>query len=198
MVNAWWELDGLALDGLVWNLGEEMADAVEAGFLFVVRGDDVPWGFRDVGLFEHDFLGLRVVFPAFAGLQIHGAELPLLEGVVVAALEAELLLFVTDGEPVFDDLDAGADEHFLKVGYGAEEFLVFLFGAEAHDVLDSGTVVPAAIKENHFACSGEVLDVALEIPLGLLAAVWCGEGGDPADAGVEALGHALDDAAFSG
>ncbi|MCY1547429.1 hypothetical protein D9M68_834920 [compost metagenome] len=41
-------------------------------------------------------------------------------------------------------------------------------------------------------------DVALEVPLGAFAVVRRGQGGHPADARVEALGDALDDATLAG
>jgi hypothetical protein len=49
-------------------------------------------GLRDVGALQHGFLGLGVGLPAHAAFQVHGAELPLLERVVDAAQEAQVLL----------------------------------------------------------------------------------------------------------
>ena len=71
-------------------------------------------------------------------------------------------------------------------------------GAESHDVLDAGAVVPGAIEEDHFAGGGEVGHVALEVPLGLLAPSGRGQGDDAADAGVESFRDALDGAALAG
>ncbi|MCY1251691.1 hypothetical protein D9M72_654830 [compost metagenome] len=59
-----------------------------------------------MGALEHGLLGLGVVLPAPLRLQVHRAELPLLERIVDAAEEAQALFVVRDREPVLDDLDA--------------------------------------------------------------------------------------------
>ncbi|GAA3124823.1 hypothetical protein GCM10020254_85120 [Streptomyces goshikiensis] len=69
--------------------------------------------------------------------------------------------------------------------------------AEAHDVLDTGAVVPAAVEQDDLAGGGQVLDVALEVPLGALPFRRCGQGGDACDTWVEVLRDALDRAALA-
>jgi Tannase and feruloyl esterase len=135
--------------------------------------------------------------PALPRRQVHGAELPLLEGVVNPRLEAEFLLFVGDGKPVLDQPGAGANQHLLEFGNGAEELLVFLLGAEPHHVLNARAVVPAAVEQHHFAGRGQMRDIALEIPLGALALGGRRESGDTADPRIETLGNALDHAALA-
>src|SRR3712207_6967864 len=44
-------------------------------------------------------------------------------------------------------------------------FRSLLVGAEAHDPLDPGAVVPGAVEQNHLPGTGQVGDVALEVPL---------------------------------
>ncbi len=66
-------------------------------------------------------------------------------------LKAELLFVVGDGKPVFDELNAGTDQHSFEFRDGTEEFLVFVVGAEAHHALDTGTVVPAPVKQDDLA-----------------------------------------------
>ena len=51
----------------------------------------------------------------------------------------------------------------------SEEPLVLLRGAEAQDVFDAGAVVPGPVEQDGLAGRGEVGDVALEVPLALLA-----------------------------
>ena len=75
--------------------------------------------------------------------------------------------------------------------------MVLLVGAQPHDPLDPGPVVPTAVEQHDLPSGREVGDVALEVPLGLLPVARNGEGGDPAPAGVEVLGDALDHAAFA-
>src|SRR5258708_23055319 len=100
-----------------------MMDAIETGPFLVVSLDDPPGRFRYVRALEHRFLGLGVGFPAPARLEVHRRQLPLLDRIVDAHLEAQMLLLVRNREPIFDDFYAGADEHFLELRHGAEEFL---------------------------------------------------------------------------
>src|SRR5262245_60191109 len=189
--------DLLAVDLLVGHLPQQVVHAVEPRLLLVDRLHHPPARLGDVRALEHHFLGLGVVLPAAARLEVHRRELPLLERVVDAALEAQLLLLVGDREPVFDQLDPGAHEHALELGRGVEELLVLRVGAEAHHALDPGAVVPAAVEEHDLARGREVRHIALEIPLGALAVVGGGQGGDATHARIEALGDALDDAALA-
>ena len=112
--------------------------------------------------------------------------------------EADVLFFVRDGKPVLDELDARAHQHLLELRNRAEKFFVLLIRAKSHDALDTGPVVPAAVKQDDLAGARQMRHIALEIPLGLLARVRRGQGGDPADARVEALRDAFDDATFAG
>jgi hypothetical protein len=60
----------------------------------------------------------------------------------------------------------------LELGRLAHEFLVFLgVGAKAHHALDAGAVVPAAVEQHDLAVGGQVLHVALEVPLAALGFV---------------------------
>src|SRR5262249_37181257 len=83
-------------------------------------------------------------------------------------------------------------------GNGVEELLQLLRRAEAHHPLDAGAVVPAAIKQNDLAAGRKMRDVTLEVPLRALALARRRQGGDAADARIEPLGDALDDAALAG
>ena len=68
---------------------------------------------------------------------------------------------------------------------------------EAHHALDARAVVPTAVEQHDLARGGEVLDVALEVPLRALPLGGRGQGDDAADAGVEVLRHPLDRAALA-
>ena len=72
-----------------------------------------------------------------------------------------------------------------------------LRGAEAHDRLDAGAVVPAAVEDHDLAGRGEVRDVALDVHLRLLALGRRGERDDAEDARADALGDPLDRAALA-
>ena len=79
-----------------------------------------------------------------------------------------------------------------------QEADVFLIGAKAHDALDTGAVVPGAVKDDDFALGGKLFHVALEVPLALFARVGSGQRLDAAGARVEVLGDALDRGALAG
>ena len=113
-------------------------------------------------------------------------------------MEAELLLLVGDREPVLDQDDAGAHEHALELGHRAEELLALSSRAEAHDALDAGAVVPAAVEQHDLAGRRQMRHVALEVPLRALALGGRRQRDDAADARIEALRDALDDAALAG
>src|SRR5262245_44184102 len=70
------ERDHLVRHLAIRNLLEEVVDAVEASAGLVVRLDDPPRRLLDVRAIEHVLLRLRVLLPAPARLEVHGAELP--------------------------------------------------------------------------------------------------------------------------
>ena len=106
---------------------------------------------------EHDVLRLASTRPsACATSRSIGLSFQRLIGLSHALLEAPLLLLVADREPVLDQDDPRAHEHLLEQRAGAQEFLVLVVGAEAHDVLDAGAVVPAAIEQHDLAGRGQV------------------------------------------
>ena len=114
-----------------------------------------------------------------------------------ATQEAGVLLFIGDGEPVFDQLDAAAHQHFFKLRHGAEELFVFFIVAKAHDLFNTRAVVPTAVKQHDLARSRQMRDVALEVPLGFFPVVGRRQSGHTAHTGIQALGDAFDDAAFA-
>src|SRR5262249_53509999 len=72
-------------------------------------------------------------------------------------------------EPVFDEMNAAVDDEQLELGADLEETAVLLLGAEAHDMFDTGPVVPAAVEDHDFAGRRQMRDIALEIQLAFLA-----------------------------
>ena len=69
-----------------------------------------------------------------------------------------------------------------------EEALVLFVGAEAHDALHAGSVVPAAIEDDDLAGGREVLHVALHVHLALFAVGRRRQRDDAEDARAHALG----------
>jgi hypothetical protein len=155
-------------------------------------------GAHPVSVGEHLVSGPPVVVPPAVGLEVHVRQLPDLARIVDAALQAAGLLLFAHLEPVLDEDDARVDHRLLDCGQHGEEALRLLFGAEAHDALDPGPVVPAAVEDDDLPRGGEVRDVALHVHLGLLALGRRGQRHDPEDAGAHPLGDRLDRAALAG
>src|ERR1019366_5679590 len=125
-------------------------------------------------------------------------QLPALRRIVDSGGEPAVLLGVADAEPVLGEEDAAADEHPLELRTRTQELLVLVFGAEAHDPLDAGAVVPGSVEKDDLAGSREVLDVALEVPLRPLAFGGSRQRHDPSEARIERLGDPFDRAALAG
>ncbi len=88
--------------------------------------------------------------------------------------------------------------YFLDLRAQLEETPVLPLVDEAHDVLDAGAVVPAAVEDDDFAGGREMLDVALGEHLRLLAVRRRGQRDDAKHARADPLGDRLDGAALSG
>src|SRR5580698_7290706 len=104
-----------------------------------------------------------------ARFEVHGADLPALCRISHAVLKTALLLRVAHREPILDEDDAGANQHALELRTGQHELLILCLGAEAHDPLDAGAVIPTAVEEHHLAGRGQMRYIALEVPLRFLA-----------------------------
>src|SRR3954454_17719894 len=183
---------------LVGHLAEQVVEHVEARALLHLGVDHPPRRLGDVRGGEHRVLGTGELDPAVTGLEVHGAELPALGRVLQPGLEAPLLLGVAHGEPVLDQHDPAADEHALEFRARTEELHVLLVGAESHDPFHAGAVVPGPVEQDHLARSGQVGDVALEVPLALLALGRRRERSDSGGTRIERLGDALDRTSLAG
>ena len=75
---------------------------------------------------------------------------------------------------------------------------MLLVGAEAHDLLDPGAVIPRTVEQDHLPHGRQVRHVTLEIPLPLLTLGRDIERDDPRGPGIQMLHEALDSAAFAG
>ena len=85
-----------------------------------------------------------------------------------------------------------------KIGHLAQEQRVLLRRTESHHLLDAGPVVPGPVEQHDLTLGGQVLDVALEVPLAPLPVGGRRQRGDPRDARAEVFGDALDRAALAG
>ena len=100
----------------VGQRGKKMPHAVKTGALLVVGLDDGPRRVGSVRVEKHRLLGRRVLVPLVERLAIHRRQLPLLQSVLTAGLEAALLLLSSDGEPVLEQQNPAPDEHAFQLG----------------------------------------------------------------------------------
>src|SRR5579883_1563264 len=143
---------------------QEVADYVEPRQMLVVGVNHRPRRLRRMRAREHEIAPMAVLGPELRRLGVDRAQLPLLQRILAALLEPPLLLALADIEIVFEEADAGADEHLLEGGHGLEEFARLGLGAEAHHRLDAGAVVPTPVEQHHLAAGGKMRDIALKIP----------------------------------
>src|SRR5690242_13767816 len=104
-----------------------------------------------------------------ARLDIDRRQLPALDRIVQAVLEPSLLHVLIAAQPIFEEQDSVVDDLPLELRNLVEEVLRLVDGAETHHPLDARAVVPAAVEQHDLTLRGEMLDVALEIPLRALA-----------------------------
>src|ERR1051326_6647511 len=101
-------------------------------------------------------------------------------------------------KPILDEDHARVDDRFLDEGHGFQEVLSLLLGAEAQHPLHAGAVIPAAVKDHHFARRRQVRQIALDVHLALLAFGRRGQRDYAEHARAHALGDRLDAAALAG
>ena len=141
---------------------------------FVVGRDDEPRALLDVGVPGRAALSLAMEYSGHSSRapgEVHVRELPALQRLGIAGLEAGPLLFEGDGEPVFDDDDPGPYEHPLELeGQLVQELGMLFLAAEAHDPLDVGAVVHDRSKRTISPAAGRCSTCLLEITTGCAGA----------------------------
>src|SRR6516162_7292361 len=131
------------------------------------------------------------------GFYVHRAKLPAFYWITHAVFETFLLLLVIHWKPILYEDYAGANQHFFEEGARSQELLIFLPCAEDHDALNTSAVVPAPVEQNDLTSRGQFRHISLEIPQPVLPLGRSGEGDDTADAGVQRICNALDDATLA-
>jgi hypothetical protein len=121
-----------------------------------------------------------------------------LSGWHLALLEAAALLLAADAEPELDQVHATAHQVALKLRCLAHELGVFGIGAKAHDPLHAGAVVPAAVEQHDLATRGQVLHIALKVPLAALHFAGLFQRHHARTPRVQVLHEALDGTALAG
>ena len=172
-------------------------DHLHPPIALVLRRDHVPRRQRAVRQPEH--VGHRgvVLGPLLPVAPVLRRELPRLEGVVTATLEAAscsscdmciqslMTIIPSSAKRVLEVVD-------LLVGPAPLDL-----GRQALDPLHQDAAVPAAVEDGHAAPSGQRRPEAPQEVVAQLVGRRCGEGGDVHVAGVERLDQPLDRTAFA-
>jgi hypothetical protein len=124
-------------------------------------------------------------------------ELPGLQRISAAALEALELLGVGDVQEELDDDHAVVGEHALELVDLAVGALPLLLGREALHTLDEHAPVPRAVEHGHSAPARKRRDEAVQVVVALLVGRRRGELLDAHVAGIERRDQALDGAALA-
>src|SRR4030095_3304251 len=154
---------------LVGNEAQEVRNTVEARPLFVIRTQDVPGRNLRIGGLQHHVARGRIVVPAAARWEVRRTQLPLAQLIGDTRFKTALLFRVAYFQPILDELDALVDNDFLDVRAKFEEVAVLCFGAEPHDILHAGAVVPTAVKNDDLPGRWKMLHITLDVQLRLLA-----------------------------
>src|SRR5215510_12500332 len=102
----------------------------------------MPWRPLGIGGVEHPVASAGVLEPMASRGKIHRTQLPLTQWIVDARLKTALLLFIAGLEPDFDQFDSTINDVSLGLGAILQKRLILFLGAEAHDMLHSGAVIP--------------------------------------------------------
>ena len=171
---------------------KNITHGVQAGTLFIVALNDGPRCCHSVRVEEHGFFCLGVVIPFVEGSHIDRRQFPALERVNLTFLEASSLFFAADGEPEFDQVDSAAGQEAFEFRALAHEFQILIIGAETHDTLDAGSVVPRTVEQYDFTGGGQVFYVTLEVPFAELALGRFFQGNHAGSARIEMFHKATD------
>src|SRR4029077_15695459 len=123
---------------------------------------------------------------------------PLPERIVDPGSEPLLLFLHAGFQPVLDQDDAGVHDISLYDWTERKKALVLFLGAEAHNVFDAGTVVPAAVEDHDFSGGRKMLHAALEKNLTLFPVGRRGEGHGSKHARAYLFSHGPDRTSFAG
>ncbi len=89
-------------------------------------------------------------------------------------MEALELHFLTNIKPELEQVNTFGDNHALEIRCFCQKCFKLLWCAELHDALDTGTIIPGAVKGNKLAGRWEKLHIALKIPLTTFGFGWLG------------------------
>src|SRR5687768_15288861 len=154
----------------------------------VVALDDRPGSRARRGLDEHVLDGLVVDVPLLAVAPVLVRELPGLERIRGARLEAAELLVLRDLDPELAHDRAVADQLALELVDFTIRALPLGLGAELLDALDEDASVPGAVEDAEPAARREPPPEAVEVVVRLVLALRRGDRVGDVAARVELLG----------
>ena len=149
---------------LVFQVRKQILDHAESCEFLVIGAHHRPRRHLGMGARQHLVACRAVVVPVLLSHGIDRAHLPLFERIAAACGQAFFLLGLADIEVVLEQVNAGTQQHLLEGRHRFHERLVLRVVAKAHNALDAGAVVPAAIEHDHFLGGGQVRYVTLEVP----------------------------------
>src|SRR5207302_5385885 len=195
---AWIGAGELALGARERNARQDVANDVQPRLVLVVGAHQYPRRMLLMGAQQHAVARPAVIAPVSLRRFVDRADLPLLERIAAARTQSPRLLLAADVEVILEERDSRAHQHALEAWSGIQELVALRAGAELHDVLDAGAVIPTAVEEDDLAGCRQVPDVALEVPLGVFAIARLAGSHDPHLARAQVRHDALDRAVLAG
>src|SRR5271170_2819984 len=128
-----------------------MRYAIQPRVLLVVGIDDVPGRKGSIGREKHIVSRARVVVPSPMRFEVHWTKFPDFPTVVDATEKALGLFLLTHLKPILYQYDSIFDHCAFPIRAHLQKSSCVFSGAEAHNPLDAGAVVPATIEDNYLA-----------------------------------------------
>ena len=175
-----------------------MVEMATLRYHLLVGGDDEPGGVLAAGGGEDVVVGIHVVGPELALVDVGFGELPVLVWVVDAGLEAAGLLLVRDVEVELEDEDVVVGEEALELVDVVEATVGLVAGDELVDARGEDVLVVGAVEDADHAAGR---DLGVDAPEEVVAGFERGgdfELGDVATLRVDAGEDVADGAVFAG
>src|SRR5688572_2496515 len=175
-----------------------MINAIESRALLIVRSYNMPPRVFAVRFLQHPIPGAGVLVPLLTSRQVHWTELPLAHRVFNTGFEATFLFFVTDLQPILNDVNPAFGNDLLHNRAQLEKAAILLFGAKSHHVFHSGSVIPTSVEDDDFTSRRKVREVALYVHLPLLSIGGRGQRDDTKHPRADTFSYRANRASFAG
>src|SRR5260221_1026388 len=175
-----------------------MRNAVQSRTPFVIRLNDIPWGFWSVRRREHRVTCSRIIIPAAMRLQIHRAKLPDVARIIDARGEPARLFVLAYLNPILNQGKARVDDILFPGRTYLKESIIFFVRTKSHHSLHAGSVIPAPVENDNFTRRRKMFEIALKIYLGALPLGRSRESNHPKYPMAHPLSDSLDSPTFPG